>query len=68
MAALAVTVLWLVMRPEDRWSHHVKLAIWLLFVLDYMVRLACARDRRAYVLVDPTRHKRKATHKQRRDA
>ncbi len=49
MAALAVTVLWLVTRPEATWVHRVNLVIWIVFILDYTVRLARARDRRHFI-------------------
>jgi voltage-gated potassium channel len=49
MAALAVTVLLLVTRPEVGWAHRVNLAIWIIFILDYSVRLARARDRRLFI-------------------
>lgn len=51
IAVLAITAIWLLAQPEDAaWAHQATMAIWMLFVVDYLARLVLAQDRRRFVL------------------
>jgi voltage-gated potassium channel len=49
MAALALVVVWLLTVPDQGAARVVNLGIWVVFVIDYMVRLVLADDRRRFV-------------------
>lgn len=49
MAALAITVVVLLVSPDQPWADTTNLAIYGVFLLDYTVRLALATDRRRFV-------------------
>jgi voltage-gated potassium channel len=50
MALLALVVIGLIAAPEEEsWVYDVNLAIWLVFVVDYVVRLALAPDKKRFI-------------------
>ncbi len=49
MAALAITVVVLLVSPDQPWADTANLAIYGVFLVDYAVRLALATDRRRFV-------------------
>lgn len=49
MVALALVVVALLLRDDMAWTSTVNLAVWAVFVTDYVVRLALSGDRRAFV-------------------
>jgi voltage-gated potassium channel len=50
MAVLALAVIWLVTLPDEEPNvHRANLAIWFVFTVDYVVRLAFAPDRRRFI-------------------
>jgi len=49
MAVLALAVVWLLTRPDEGWVQDANLAIWMVFVADYVVRLYLSRDRRSFI-------------------
>jgi voltage-gated potassium channel len=50
LAGLALTVVWLFTLPDEAWITQANVAIWAVFFLDYVIRLAYATDRRQFVL------------------
>ncbi|MBI5709821.1 MAG: ion transporter [Candidatus Eisenbacteria bacterium] len=46
MGTLAAVAVWLAFQPDARWVHDASVAIWVVFVAEYAVRLVLARGRR----------------------
>jgi voltage-gated potassium channel len=49
MVVLAIAAVWLATGPEDAGSFAAAVAIWAVFLADYLIRLAFASDRRRFV-------------------
>ncbi len=49
MGALALVSVWLAFQPDTEFHHRASLVVWIVFALDYLVRLVRAPDKLAFV-------------------